>query len=179
MSAGTEAAGTTRGTAGRWIVDPAASAVRFKVRDKLVSTVHGSMPVLAGEVVVDASGAVEEAWVRVDPTGISTGNARRDGHLQGPGFLDTGHHPDVVVRVGPCTPGPQGVDVDAVVSARGTDAPASLSVRATARPSPDQPAQLVVSGRLDRAPLGIRAPALLVGRWIHLEADLTVNPSGR
>ena len=40
--------------AGRWSVSPELSHARFRVRDKLVATVRGSMPVHGGVVVVSA-----------------------------------------------------------------------------------------------------------------------------
>ncbi len=37
---------------GRWRIDPSASSCSFLVRDKLVTTVRGSMPVVDGRAVL-------------------------------------------------------------------------------------------------------------------------------
>ena len=83
----------------RWTVVPEASHARFHVRDKLVTTVHGTMPVEDGGVVVSETGAVTDGWITVSVAGIATGNAHRDRDLVKPRFLDAQQYPVVTITI--------------------------------------------------------------------------------
>lgn len=158
---------------GRWRLVPEASLAGFRVRDKLVTTAEGTMPVLGGSLTVDDDGTVLRAVVRVDATAVSTGSARRDRELQKARFLDTDSHPVVEVTTTSTRGRDGGGTADAVVSARGATAPVELV--GTLEPSPvtvPHGFQLRVTGRLDRRPLAIGAPTFLIGRWLDLEAEL-------
>ena len=174
MSAGApRVSAESAGLAGRWTVQPDASTARFSVRDKLVTSVHGSMPVVAGQVEVSPDGAVLAAHVEVGVAGIATGNDRRDKDLRKPGFLDVQGHPVVRVAVTDVTPTGDGWTAEALVHARGLSAPVTLTVQ----PADDGEDGLTmrVTGRLDRAPLGIRAPTFIVGRFVDLDVTLVLR----
>lgn len=158
---------------GRWAVRPDASTAGFSVRDKLVTSVHGSMPVIAGEVEVSPDGAVVAAHVDVGVAGIATGNGRRDKDLRKPRFLDVQNHSVVRVAVTDVTATSDGWTTHALVHARGRSAPVALTVQA----ADDGEGGLVLraTGRLDRAPLGIRAPNFLVGRFVDLDVTLALH----
>ena len=157
--------------AGRWRVDPSASSCSFLVRDKLVTTVRGSMPVVDGQATVGHNGTVDTAYVEVSVEGIATGNDHRDKDLRKPAFLDAAAHPRV--RVGLTEKmAPEGNwSAGAVVQARGATAPMTLAAEVVECSALE--IRLHVRGRLDRRPLGIKAPSFLVGRFVELEADLT------
>ncbi|WP_347353135.1 YceI family protein [Intrasporangium sp.] len=159
---------------GRWAMLSDASLARFHVRDKLVSTVHGTLPIEDGVVVVSADGEVTEAWVRLSAAGIATGNAHRDRDVRGPRFLDAEGCPTLVVTVVTSRETPTGWEADAVVLARGTRAPVGLTVVLAdePQPRPDGPIRVRVAGRLDRRPLGMKVPTFVVGRFLDLEAEL-------
>lgn len=157
--------------AGRWTVLAVSSRAVFGVRDKVVATVHGTLPVEAGEVVVDDRGAVVSAWVSVVVTGISTGSTRRDRHLREPALLDAVGHPSVRVEVESTATTPNGWTARAAVRARGHRAPVDLRVELD--PDAGEEVRVRVTGRLDRRPLGIAAPSLVIGRFLDLDADLT------
>lgn len=162
---------------GRWRLVPAASLAGFRVRDKLVTTVHGAMPVLGGSLTVDDHGAVLRASVRVDPGGVSTGDFRRDRDLQKARFLGTAEHPVVEVFTTSTTARDGGGTAEAVVAARGNEAPVELV--GTLEPPPaavPHGVQLRVTGRLDRRPLAIGAPTVIIGRYLDLEAELVFEP---
>jgi hypothetical protein len=84
--------------AGRWTVVPDASECRFAVRDKLITTTFGTLPVTRGHVRVSGSGAVERSWVEVAVDRIETGNTTRDAHLCSPHILDAAAHPRIRVE---------------------------------------------------------------------------------
>lgn len=156
---------------GRWLVVTELSASRFLVRDKLMATVRGSMPVQRGAASVSAEGALAEAWVECSVAGIATGNRHRDADLRKPRFLDEAGHPTVRVEVRQSASTPTGWTVAAVVQARGSEAPVDLVAEVLARSSGEL--RLRITGRLDRMPLGIKVPTFIVGRFVDLEADLT------
>lgn len=172
-AAGSPVSAERTSLSGRWTVRPGACTARFAVRDKLLATVHGSLPVVAGEVEVSPDGAVLLAYVEVGVSGIATGNVRRDKDLRKPGFLDVERHPEVRVAATDVTPTRDGWMAEALVHARGRSAPVSLIVQ----PGEDggDGLSVRVTGRLDRAPLGIRVPTFIVGRFIDLDATLTLQ----
>ena len=155
---------------GSWRVDGPASTARFTVRDKLVSTVRGTLPVRSGSVDLTADGQVEKARVTLDVDGISTGNTKRDRDLKKPRFLDLAAHPVVEVVARSTSARPDGWDLDETLSARGHQAP--LSLTATLADGGADHRHVHVTGRLDRSPLRIGAPTFIVGRELDLEVDL-------
>ncbi|WP_194291496.1 YceI family protein [Cumulibacter manganitolerans] len=164
--------------AGDWQVDPRASEARFAVRDKLVATVHGTIPIADGGATVTDGGSVVGAWVALLVPGIATGNAHRDKDLQKPGLLDGAGHPAIRVEVATAGRTAYGWSGSGVVRARGATAP--IVLEATLAEVTGTELRVGVRGRLDRRPLGIRAPYFIIGR--HLELDVTLvchRPLGR
>ncbi|MFN8029075.1 MAG: YceI family protein [Dermatophilaceae bacterium] len=160
--------------AGTWQVVPHASTARFTVRDKTVATVHGTLPVTAGTAALAPTGVLTHARVELDATAIDTGNSRRETHLATPGLLDTATHPTVVVTAGPSTPGPDGWELAATLSARGTRAPVGL--RAVIAGEHAEGIRVHVHGRLDRTPLAMKIPRFIIGRYLDLDVDLLFVP---
>lgn len=156
---------------GRWTVVPDASRAEFHVRDKLATTVRGTMPVQDGEIVVSGPGDVTRAWVNLTVAGIATGNARRDRDLLGARFLDAARCPVVTVSVDAVTPTSDGWTATGTLLARGSNAAVDLTAAVVDR-SPSE-VQIRVTATLDRRPLAIKVPSFVIGRFVGLEADLT------
>jgi polyisoprenoid-binding protein YceI len=75
---------------GRWVVDPDASSVGFRVRHFRFATVEGHFTRFAGTVGArEASGSVEVA-------SIDTGDSVRDERLRSADFLDAARFPRIV-----------------------------------------------------------------------------------
>ena len=159
--------------AGRWMVAADASSAGFAVRDKLVTTVRGTLPVLGGGAVVSEEGAVSAAWVELSVAGIATGNAHRDKDLRTSRFLDEAGHPTVRVAVDRATLTDTGWTATAVLTARGRRAPLDVTIVHVAG-TPSE-VRLQVTGRLDRSPLGIKVPTFIIGRFVDVVVDLTVR----
>lgn len=155
--------------AGGWAMLPAASSARFRVRDKLVGTATGSIPVRSGSVRLAPGGGVESARVELDVEGIDTGNRHRDRDLRKPRFLAAAEHPTIVVQAGPAPAGPDGWQLAASLTARGNTVPVDLTVRLGEGDGPTR--SVHISGRLDRTGLGMKAPGFIVGRMIDIEVD--------
>jgi len=168
------------GTAGRWCVVPERSSARFHVRDKLVATVHGSLAIAEGSVLIAEDSTVTHAWLILPVRGIQTGNARRDKDLQKPQFLDAATSPTVQVVVESATATPNGFTATSTVRARGRLAPLALTIHTTtgtdsAPTAPPNEIRVRATGRLDRTALGIKAPSFIIGRLLDVEADLTLR----
>jgi polyisoprenoid-binding protein YceI len=157
--------------AGRWVVVPELSEARFHVRDKLVAITHGSMPVQGGAVSISDAGDVVTGWVDVSVVGIATGNTHRDKDLRGRRFLDAEHHPSVRVQIGRASTTSTGWVASAVVTARGKQAPVELAAETLAES--DGELRVRLTGQLDRTPLGIKAPTIIIARNVALDADFT------
>lgn len=156
---------------GRWSAVPEHSEARFHVRDKLVATVHGRMPVEDGGAFVSDDGDVVEAWVEVSVAGIATGNAHRDNDLRKPRLLDAVAHPRVRVEATRAVSTTTGWTARGYLSANEGRAP--LDLTATTVATSGDEIRVRVTGRLDRAPLGIKVPSLIIGRFIDVDAELT------
>jgi polyisoprenoid-binding protein YceI len=78
---------------GVYNVDPSHSNVGFEVRHMGIATVRGHFGTFEG--TIDASGAAPVLQGTVDVATIDTGDANRDGHLQGAEFFDAEQHPKV------------------------------------------------------------------------------------
>jgi len=157
----------------RWTVVPGASEARFHVRDKLVTTVHGTMPVEDGGVVLSDTGDVTRGWVTVSVAGIATGNAHRDRDLLKPRFLDVERFPTVTITVDTATTTEQGCTAEGTVLARGVRVPVDLVAVLVEGSASAPEIRVHITGTLDRQPLLIKAPTFLIGRYVHLDADLT------
>ena len=164
--------------AGEWRLVASDCTARFSVRDKLVTTVHGSLPVVGGSVHTSADGGLESARIELDAAGVATGNRRRDHSLLGTPFLDAAAHPRVVVEAGPAPRSNAGWSLEATLSARGRSAPVTLFALPTEVTATG--VRATVTGTVDRSGLGMRAPSFIVGRYLEIEVDLrferTVEP---
>jgi polyisoprenoid-binding protein YceI len=167
-----EAAPVTAAAA-RWSVVPDASQARFHVRDKLVTTVHGTMPVEDGGIVVSDTGDVTGAWVTVSVGGVATGNAHRDRDLRKARFLDAERFPAVTITVGTANRTADRYTAEGTVLAKGVAVPVDLVAVLVDGSASASQIRVRVTGTLDRRPLSIKAPTVLIGRYVELEADLT------
>jgi polyisoprenoid-binding protein YceI len=168
--------------AGHWRALCGETTAAFTVRDKLVATVRGTIPVLAGKVVMDEGGHVAAARLEMEVAAIHTGNAHRDRDLRKSRFLDADTHPRLVVEVGHAMADATGWDLEGVLSARGARTPVTL--RAVPVSLADGRVQVRITGRLDRTGLGMKVPTFIVGRHVDLIVEATfrhdawTGPSG-
>jgi polyisoprenoid-binding protein YceI len=86
--------------AGRWVLDPRASRVEFRVKHFWGAvTVRGWFERFEGEGAVGPDGKVIGQLV-IDAASLNTKNKQRDRHLRSADFFDVERHPRVVVTVG-------------------------------------------------------------------------------
>jgi polyisoprenoid-binding protein YceI len=156
---------------GRWVVDPARSTATFSVANFGFRTVHGTVPVLSGTLEV-SDGRPVRVSAELDLARIDTGNRRRDADLRKPNLLDLDASPLLTYEAGEFDLGPQGWCARGSLGARGTTCPLPvLGVVAGTEGS----LHLVGTAVVDRTALGVRAPALIIGRQVSVVVDARLD----
>ena len=113
--------------AGRWVLDPRASRVEFRVRHFWGAvTVRGWFEQVEGEGTVGPDGTVTGQLV-VAAASLNTKNKQRDKHLRSADFFDAGKHPRVVLTVRQAALGPDGrLTGEGTLEAAGASEPVSF-----------------------------------------------------
>ena len=79
-----------------WYIDPSHTAVNFSVKHMMLSTVRGSLGRVSGRIELDPQHPEKSDFeVAAAVKGLSTGDDRRDAHLQSPDFFDAEKYPEV------------------------------------------------------------------------------------
>jgi polyisoprenoid-binding protein YceI len=157
--------------AGIWQLDATASTAAFRIGN-LGRTVHGKVPLLEGTLEV-TDGKPSSVQGSLDLSAIDTGHPKRDKDLRKPNLLDLDTHPTMTFASRTITP----IDINGHNT--GWHITGRLKIRNIAVPvtgdvtmsTTDDSVTLTATARFDRKPLGIRAPRLLIGRFI----DVTLN----
>ena len=164
---------TTTATAlrdGTWTV-PAQTRATFAARSFGILTVRGTLALERGTVTV-TGGRPVAAEGTLAAGSVATGTAKRDDHLRTGQFLDAERHPQVVLRALRFEPAEDGWTVPAVLTVGGAETPVVLHARRLPDPAPGEVA-VRITGDFDRSTTRMRAPRLMVGHRIALEAELT------
>jgi polyisoprenoid-binding protein YceI len=77
---------------GTWSVDPARSAIEFRIRHLMIQTVTGRFHEFNGALVAGAEPSVSGS-IRV--ASLDTFDNERDAHLRSPDFFDVARHPEI------------------------------------------------------------------------------------
>jgi polyisoprenoid-binding protein YceI len=112
------------------------SSTQFAVKHMVYATVRGGFGKTAGHLVLD-----KQDWSKssieatIDATTIDTRDAKRDGHLKSPDFLDVAQYPTITFKSTKVEPaGPGKLKVAGNLTIRGVTKPAVLEVDG---PSPE------------------------------------------
>ena len=173
----------TTGTAsyvrpGDWAADPAACSLTFAVRNFVLGTVTGQIPLASATVHVDAGGHPVSIRAELDADGIDTRHRRRDRDLRGTRFLATGRWPVMRFEAASIQPDETGWTVTGTLTVKDRQCPVRLDVASFTIPADDPEAcvDLRATGRLDRRSAGVTAPGLLIGHLVTLSLAIRLRP---
>jgi polyisoprenoid-binding protein YceI len=146
----------TTADAGRWVLDPARSSVRFFSKTFWgLMTVKGTFGTLsgAGEVAADGTG---HGTLTIDAASLDTGNAKRDTHLRSADFFSADEHPSLVFTARTVTAPADGsgdVQVTGDLAIRGASRPLAFPARVVL----DSPQEVTLEAEVtvDRTEFGI------------------------
>ena len=155
---------------GTWTV-PADSWATFSARNFGIRTVTGTLTMDRGTVTVTGGRPVGAEGV-LTAASVQTGIAQRDEHLRGRNFFHAARHPYIGLRALRFEPADDGWVVPAMLTVGGAETPVTLHARRLPDPAPGAIA-VRISGEFDRTTTGMRAPRILVGHRVTMEAELT------
>jgi polyisoprenoid-binding protein YceI len=169
-------------TSASWRLDPAHSAVEFRVRHLMVGTVRGRFREVDGTIL---AGEVPMVVGAIGTASVDTLHAGRDAHLRSPDFFDAERHPQITFTA-------RGLDLDAdsgrvsllgAVTIKGVTRPLVLAgeLRGGAVDLDGAPrVALALRGRLSRSAFGLvwnrvlESGGVLVGDAVELDLDLSL-----
>ncbi|EOD67252.1 YceI family protein [Amycolatopsis vancoresmycina] len=155
--------------AGTWTVRSGRTTAAFEVRNVGVNRVRGTIPVRTGGVEV-RDGAVTAVHAELDLGALDTRNERRDADLRKPNLLDSAARPAMTFTATGVRRQDDGWAVTGELALRGTSCPLTLTV------VPDGATRVRATGTLDRAPLGLRVPRAVIGRYVRIVVEAELEP---
>lgn len=171
----------------KWQIDPAHTNVTVAVKHMAISTVRGRFTSGAeGSIEYDPQAPeIARVELRIKAASIDTGDAKRDGHLRSPDFLDAEKYPEIVFKSTKLTPkGKAEFVVDGDLTIRGTTKPVSVKVDLlgiAVDPKAGQRAGFDAKFSFDRTQWGLTwnmpiPSGVLVSEKITVEANIAATP---
>jgi polyisoprenoid-binding protein YceI len=154
---------------GTWTVLSGQTSAAFEVRNFGFNRVRGTIPLCMGAVEV-RDGEVTAVRAELDLGALGTGNPRRDADLRKPHLLDSAARPEMTFLADGVQRRGDGWEVTGELRLRGTACPLTLDVE------PAGGTRIRATGTLDRAPLGLRAPRPLIGRYVRIVVEAELRP---
>jgi polyisoprenoid-binding protein YceI len=166
-----------------WQLDPTHSSITFGVKHMLVATTRGAFTRYEVDAAIDERQPENSnATISIDAASITTGEPKRDGHLQSPDFFDTERFPRIIFRSKRLEPRGRG-EVRVVGDLTVKDVTKEIVLEGEwSPPQTDafggQRAGISVEGKLNRKEFGLTwsAPVemggIVVGDTVKLAVDL-------
>ncbi len=165
---------------GAYVIDPAASIVRFVTRGMFgLSAVRGTFAVAQGAIVVAEPATASTVTAVIDADSFDTRNAKRDRHVKSADLLDVAAHPSIDFRSTAVTEQDGRWTVTGELAAHGVTAPVSVVV--------DVPAGFVVDesgvvrftahSTIDRHAFGVTRFKGMVARRLTVTVELVAQPA--
>ena len=167
-------------SSGLWSVDPAHSAIEFRVKHMVIQTVKGRFRDFEGVIVAGAEPAISGS-IRV--ASLETLHEERDAHLRSPDFFDVERHPEISFEAsGLQFNGDNGsFALPGELTIKGVTRPVSLEGRVqggAVDPDGSERIALSLRGQLDRSDYGLtwnrllETGGVLVGDTVDLVLDV-------
>lgn len=160
-----------RPQAGTYTIDPAQSAVRFRIRNFFgLVVVRGTFALTRGEIVVadPVDSSTVEAYISA--ASIDTANEKRDAHVRQAAFLDVDTHKEMHFRGERVEAGDEAHLLHGRLTVRGISKPSALTVDAVSGDGRRLVCHAVTT--VDRYAFGVTKGKGSMGR--HLTMDLDV-----
>jgi polyisoprenoid-binding protein YceI len=154
---------------GTWTVRSGRTTAAFEVRNFGLNRVRGTIGVRTGTVEV-RDGEVTAVRAELDLGALDTRNPRRDADLRKPRLLDSGERPDLTFTATGVRRRDDGWEVTGELRLRGTSCPLTLTAATI------DGIRVRATGTLDRAPLGLRAPRPMIGRYVRIVVEAELEP---
>lgn len=162
----------------RFVVDPERSTIAFTLA-ATAHTVHGSLPVASGEILLDDASGAASGEVVADATRATTGNERRDRKMHRDVLLSASH-PRIVFavhRVLGSVPDPGGtakVTVHGAIAIAGETHPVTVTGELTRK---DGVLRASATLQVPYVAWGLRDPSVFVLR-VAKEVDVSIDLVG-
>lgn len=170
------------GPAGRWQVDPAHSAVEFRVRHAGVARVRGAFERFHGTLEIEAGGAMR-AEGTIEAGSLNTRLEARDRHLRSEDFFDVERHPAISFVSTAIETGPgSAITVHGDLTIRGVTRAIALQGELLGRGVDDEGAErlgIALEGRIDRRDYGltwnaaVEGGGVLVGHRVDIALEVS------
>ena len=163
----------------QWIIDPAHTEVKFRVKHLVISTVTGQFKAVRGTVQA-AEPNFSDARIQFEAgvDSINTNNEQRDAHLKSPDFFDAARYPTLSFFSTAIRPKENRMyELRGDMTIRGTTRSILLDViyNGTVKGFDGDVAAFEIAGKLDRQDFGLRwnamteAGGVVVGDEVKLE----------
>jgi polyisoprenoid-binding protein YceI len=164
---------------GLWSVDPAHSAIEFRVKHMVVQTVKGRFRNFDGAIV---GGADPMVFGSIRVASLDTAHEERDAHLRSRDFFDVERYPEISFEASPVLFSGNGrFALQGALTMKGVTRPIELDGElhgAVIAPDGGEQLALSVRGQLDRSDYGLvwnrllAAGNVLVGETVELVLDI-------
>lgn len=163
----------------QWIIDPAHSEIRFKVKHLVISTVTGEFRSFRGTVAAEKPDFSDaRIQFEADVDSISTNNDQRDGHLKSLDFFDAASHPKLsFVSTSITRKGDGTFEVGGDLTIKGTTRRIVLDAvyGGTVQGFEGDVAGFEITGKLNRQAFGLRWNALTETGGVVVSDDVKLD----
>jgi len=162
---------------GRYVIDPASSAVTFRTRHMFgLGRVRGTFAIRGGAVEVTGEPGEARCYAEIDAASFRTGNPQRDASVRSARLLDTDHHPVIIFEAlclastGLDGTGPDSTGLTGQLTVRGVTRPIAIAAELTGAAPGGFTARGAV--RVDRTAFGVTAYRGLAARQLDMTVEV-------
>ena len=172
---------TTETTKTKWIIDPTHSEIGFKVKHLVIANVRGTFKEYEASIYTtgdDFMSAEIDFWL--NPASIDTGDANRDGHLQGSDFFDVENFKEIsfVANTYEKVDNDGSYELYGDLTMKGITKRIKLDVEfggIVKDPWGNQKAVFTINGKVNRKDFGLTWNAVLETGGIAVSEDVWIN----